>query len=388
MKYDFLNPPSRKGTSCYKWDFFEGDMPMWVADMDFQTAPEVIEALKKRVEHGIYGYAITPPSWAKAYQDFYHDIYHWDFPTEAVVFSLGVVPILSSSVRALTKVGDNVVIMPPVYNIFYNSIRNNGRNIYEVPLKENGDRYDFDYEGLEKAFALESTSLCILCNPGNPTARIWEKEELLALGKLAKKYNVIILSDEIHGPLTRPGKLYVPFLSVDPSFEEFSFTALSPTKAFNLAGIHTAALIAPNKELRAKVERQLNTDEVAEPNVFSCVASTTAFNQGRQWLEELREVLFTNRDIATKYINENIPLLRAYPGDATYLLWVDCGLLEQDSKKLLDYLSKEDGLIFNDGNSYGQGGEHHFRINLACPTAQLEKALKRLHEAVNKYGQI
>ena len=358
---------------------------MWVADMDFQTAPEIVSALSKRVDHGIYGYAMIPPSWAKAYQDFFHDIYHWDFASEAVVFALGVVPILSSSVRALTEVGDNVVIMPPVYNIFYNSIRNNKREILEVPLLDKGDRYDFDFDGLAKAFALPKTKLCILCNPGNPTARIWSKEELTKLAKLAKENNVIILSDEIHGPLTRPNKLYVPFLSIDPSFASFSYAAVAPTKAFNLAGLHTAAMICPDEALRKKVERQLNTDEVAEPNIFSCIASTTALNQGREWLDQCREVLFDNRDFAYSYIKDEIPGLEPYPGDATYLLWVKCDQVEKNEKALCEYLEKEEGLVFNQGSSYGSGGEGYIRINVACPRARLEEGLRRLKEGVKKY---
>ena len=387
MKYDFKNPPSRKGTSCYKWDLFPGDYPMWVADMDFQTAPEIIEALKARVDHGIYGYAKIPDSWSKAYQDFYHDEYGWDFPKEGLVFALGVVPILSSSVRALTEVGDNVVLMPPVYNIFYNSIVNNKRNALEVPLVEREGKYFIDFGGIEAAFANPKTKLCFFCNPGNPVARIWNQEEINELAALGKKYGVIILSDEIHGPVTRPGVPYEPFLTAKKENEEIGFAAISPTKAFNLAGIHTAALVCPNKEIRAKVERQLNTDEVAEPNVFSTLAAETAWNQGRKWLKECKEVLFSNRDYATKFINEKIPGLHAYEGEATYLLWVDCKGIEPDSGKLLKYLQDEKGLVFNDGPHYGLGGENHFRINLACPKERLKEALVLLQEGVKAYGQ-
>ena len=384
MKYDFENPPSRKGTDCYKWDLFGVPHPMWVADMDFKTAPEIISALRKRVDHGIYGYAIIPDSWRQAYVDFYLRRYGWDFNAKDVVFSLGVVPILSSSVRALTKEGDNVVIMPPVYNIFYNSIYNNNRNALEVPLVDRDGVYYIDFGQIEAAFASPKTTLCILCNPGNPTARIWSKEELNELAALARKHHVIILSDEIHGAVTRPGKKYVPFLA-DKRNEDIAFAAVSPTKAFNLAGLHTAALVCPNDEIKTKVERQLNTDEVAEPNVFSCIAAETAFNEGEAWLDECLRVLFDNRDFATSYINKEIPGLKAYEGDATYLLWVDCSEVEPDAALLLKYIETKKGIVFNDGLHYGQGGQGHFRINLACPKKHLRETLALLKEAIEDY---
>ena len=387
MKYDFENPPSRKGTNCYKYDYVKGDLPMWVADMDFVTAPEIIEALRERVEHGIYGYATIPSSWKKAYKDYYQERYQWSFEEEDIVFALGVVAILSSSVRALTNVGDNVVILPPVYNIFYNSVVNNKRKVLEVPLVERDGHFLVDFGSVEAAFALPETSLCILCNPGNPTARIWSKEELNEFAALARKYNVVILSDEIHGLLTRPGKEYVPFLKAGEHNEDVGFAAISPTKAFNLAGIHTAALVCPSKAIKAKVERQLNTDEVAEPNVFSCVAAEAALTQGKQWLEQCREVLFSNRDYATAFIKENIPGLIPYEGDATYLLWVDHKRVEPDSEKLCQYLEEKEGLVFNVGPHYGKGGEGHLRINLACPRARLEEGLRRLKEGVDSYGK-
>ncbi len=386
MKYDFVNPPSRKGSDCYKYDYVKGDLPMWVADMDFQTAPEIREALIKRVEHGIFGYSIVPEAWNAAYVSFYKDLFNWEINPKDLVFALGVVPILSSSVRALTKAGDNVVIMPPVYNIFYNSIINNKRNPLEVPLVEKEGRYYLDFGAIESAFSRPETSLCIFCNPGNPSARIWSKEEINVLASLARKHNVIVLSDEIHGPITRPGTPYVPFLNAKEDNKDVAFAAISPTKAFNLAGIHTAAMVCPNKEIREKVERQLNTDEVAEPNAFSCVAAISAFNEGREWLKQCNELLFSNRDYAFKFIKENLPSLRAYEGDATYLLWVDCSNVDKEEKRLLTYLEEKCGLVFNGGSHYGKGGEGHFRINLACPRAKLEEGLKRLKQGLEDYA--
>lgn len=385
MKYDFEHAPNRKGTSCYKYDSVKGDLPMWVADMDFVTAPEILEALSKRLSHGVFGYAMIPTSWNEAYRRYFKDRYGWEFKNEDMAFCLGVVPVLSCTVRALTKEGDNVVILPPVYNVFYASIRNNKRVVCEVPLIEKEGQFYIDFGKIEAAFASPKTSLCILCNPGNPTARIWSKEELNELASLARKHGVTILSDEIHGPLTRPGKDYVPFLLADPHNKDVGFAAISPTKSFNLAGIHTAAIVSPNHAYLKQMTTQFNTDEVGEPNVFSCVAAEAAWNKGREWLEECRKVLFDNRDYATTFINENIPGLYAYEGDATYLLWVDHKEVEPDTAKLLAYLEEKQGLVFNDGPHYGSGGESHLRINLACPRSTLEEGLRRLKEGIAEY---
>ena len=384
MKYDFDKVVYRRGTGAIKWDVKENELPMWVADMDFEAAPAIREALAKRVEHGIFGYAECPDSWYRAYIDFFHDVHGLEISKDSLLFCLGVVPTLSSSVRALTEAGDEVVVMPPVYNIFYNSIRNSHRVIVEVPLKKEGEVYMMDYEGLEKAFSSPKCKLCFFCNPGNPVARIWEKEEIGRLIEIAKRHHVIILSDEIHGEITRPGHPYVPFLSVDGA-EEVGYAAVSPTKCFNLAGIHTSAIIISNEDIRAKVNRQINTDEVAEPNVFSCVAAEAAFNGGREWLEQMKEYVFANRDYAENYINSHIKGLRALHGDATYLLWIDCREISGNSAPFLKFLREKTGLFLNDGSAYGKTGDGYLRMNLATTRANVEDGLKRLEEGVRLF---
>jgi len=384
MKYDFDEIVDRRHTGAIKWGVGENELPMWVADMDFKACPEIRKALEERISHGVFGYTVGGEEWYRSYCSFYKDRHGWDIDPEHLLFCLGVVPTLSSSVRALTEIGDEVVLMPPVYNIFYNSIRNNHRIIKEVPLLKEGENYSLDYEGLEKAFASPKCKLCFFCNPGNPVARIFEKEEIAKLIALAKKHHVIILSDEIHGEITRPGKSYVPFLTV-PQAEEVGFAAISPTKCFNLAGIHTSAIVIPDEEIRAKVNRQINTDEVAEPNVLSCVASIAAFNNGREWLDEMREYVFANRDFAETFINENIPELRAYHGDATYLLWIDCSKIAVDAKDFLEFLRKETGLFLNVGKAYGKGGESFARMNLATTRKNVLDGLNRLKEGVSSY---
>ena len=375
---------NRRGSGSIKWDVKENELPMWVADMDFKAPECVREALAKRVEHGVFGYTEPGKEWREAYVNFYHDLYHWDINPEDLIFSLGVVAIVSSSVRALTKAGDQVVVLTPVYNIFFNSIVNNKRVPVQVPLLLENGEYSLDYDGIEKAFAEEKTKLCIFCNPHNPVGKIYSAEELMRLAELARKHGVIILSDEIHGLVTRPGRPYVPFLSLS-GVNDVVYSAFSPTKAFNLAGIHTAAMAIPNQDIRALVERQLNTDEVAEPNVFSCVASIAALNEGRDWLKRMQEYVYANRDYAEDFIKKYIPELTPIHGDATYLLWVDCRKISADSGLFLDYLRQNTGLFLSKGEAYGQGGEGFIRINLACPLSRVKEGMTRLKEGVSLF---
>ena len=371
----------RRNSGSIKWDVGENELPMWVADMDFKTAPCVIEALQKRLSHGVYGYCMPDDSWANAYASFYARRYGWKLDPKDLFFSLGVVPTLSSSVRALCEKGDEVVIFPPVYNIFYNSIRNNGCSIKEVPLIEKDGQYYLNYPAIETAFSSNRAKLCIFCNPHNPVGRIWEKEELKELHRLAAKHGVIILSDEIHGLVTKKEHPYIPYLSI-PGVEDCVYSAISPTKAFNLAGIHTSAIAIPNQEIRAKVERRLNTDECAEPNVFSCVASTSALNDGEEWLDEMNEYVFKNRAFAEEFIKNEIPELRVIHGEATYLLWVDCHGVPFTGESFAAFVREKTGLFISDGAVYGKGGEGFVRINLACPLERVKDGLQRLKAAI------
>ena len=377
---------SRRGSGSIKWDVKENELPMWVADMDFKAPECVRQALAKRVEHGVFGYTMPDDAWAEAYVRFYGDLFDYHINPEDLIFSLGVVPIISSSVRALVAPGEQVVVLTPVYNIFFNSIVNNKAVPVEVPLAYHDGVYSLDFPAIEEAFAQEKTKLCIFCNPHNPVGKIFSKEELSRLAELARIHHVLILSDEIHGPISRPGKPYVPFLSVE-GVEDVVYAALAPTKAFNLAGIHTAAVVIPNKEIRKKVERRLNTDEVAEPNVFSCVASTAAFNEGREWLRQMNEYVFASRDYAVDYIRREIPELLPIEAEATYRLWVDCRALTSDSGAFCDQLREETGLFVSKGLPYGQAGEGFIRINLACPRSLVEDGLKRLKRGVMSWKE-
>lgn len=375
----------RKSTNATKWNIKDGQLPLWIADMDFQVAYPIRKALSKRVKNGIYGYTDISDDFFKSYIKFYKERYDLKIEKQDMMFSLGVVPSISSTVRKLTNVGDNVVVLSPVYNIFYNSIVNNSRNVLEVELLKNGDDYSIDFENLEKAFKNEKTTLIIFCNPANPISKIWSKEDMIKLGKLAKENNVVVLSDEIHGFITRPNTKYTPFFSLNDTNKYNSVTCISVTKAFNLAGIHTSCILCPNKELYKKVNRQINTDEVAEPNVFSIVASNAALNESRDWLDKMREVVFENRDYVSNFINNNIPSLHVIKGDATYLLWIDCLRVEKDDKKLVEYLKEKTGLYLSSGSTYGKGGQGFLRMNVACPKSILNDALNRLKEGIGSY---
>ena len=385
MRYDFDKMTDRKGVGSLKWDVPEGELPMWVADMDFETAPEIVEALRARVEHGIFGYSVVTQDWYGAYQDWWSRRHHLEMEADWLVFCTGVVPALSSAVRKLTTVGENVLIQPPVYNIFYNSIGNNGRKILESPLKYDGREYSIDYEDLERKLADPQTTMMFLCNPHNPIGKIWDRETLARIGELCARHHVLVLSDEIHCDLTDPGCEYVPFASVSKTCRENSITFIAPTKTFNLAGLQTAAVMVPDAVLRHKLERGLNTDEVAEPNAFAVGGAVAAFNRGEGWLEELRVYLAGNKRQVRSFMEERLPEIKVVPSQATYLLWLDCSGITEDAGELTRFIRRDSGLYLTEGQEYGACGKQFIRLNPACPRRRLQEGLERLERSVRNY---
>lgn len=282
--YDFDKLTERRNTGSLKWDVTERELPMWVADMDFETAPEIREAISERAAHGIFGYNIVTEDWYDAYIGWWSRRHHITFERDWLIFCTGVVPAISSAVRKLTTVGENVLVQTPVYNIFFNSIRNNGRNILESPLVYDGREYHIDFADLEKKLSDPQTTLMLLCNPHNPVGKIWNRETLEKIGELCAKHHVLVLSDEIHCDMTDPGYEYIPFASVSETCRENSITCIAPTKTFSIPGIQTAAVMVPNPVIRHKLNRGLNTDEVAEPNSFAVCAAVAAFErESRGW---------------------------------------------------------------------------------------------------------
>ncbi len=385
-KFDSMT--NRRGTNSYKWDVGNDELPMWVADMDFRTSEEIIKALHDRVDHGIFGYNSVPSEWNKAIINWWDKRHNFKMDEEWLLFCTGVVPAISSVVRKVTTVGENVVIMTPIYNIFFNSIVNNGRNVLESTLEYENNEYHIDFDKLEKDLKDPQTTLLLLCNPHNPIGKIWDKETLIKIGELCYKHNVIVLSDEIHCDLTMEGNKYVPFASVSDVCRDNSITCMSPSKAFNLAGLKSAAISVPNPNLRHKVFRAINTDEVAEPNSFAIAGTIAAYDKGEAWLDELIDYVGSNIELVKDYINKEIPNIKAVSKNATYLLWLDCSSITNDTDDLSKFIRDNTGLYLSKGSQYGGNGNLFLRMNVACSKELLLDGLNRLKLGVNKYDTI
>ena len=382
MKCDFDNDPDRRKTNSIKWDVAANEIPLWVADMDFDTAPEIKSAILERANLGALGYADTNDEWRNAYIGWWKKRYDFEIKKEWLVFSTGVVPSISSSVRKLTTPGENILLLTPTYNIFFNSIVNNGRNPVQCQLKYDGENYEIDFEDLENKLSNRQTSMMILCNPQNPVGKIWSKELLSKIGELCARYNVVVFSDEIHCDITEPGKHYVPFASVSEICRNNCVMAVAPTKTFNIAGLSTSAVVVPDENLRHKVWRGLNTDECGEPNAFAVQAAVAAYTKSGPWLEELRNYIWENRRLAEDFIKAELPEIKVIKSDATYLMWVDVSGSGMNGHAFSGQLRAKTGLYINDGTHYGNGGENFVRINLATSKTIVQDALARLKSFV------
>ncbi|MBQ2576348.1 MAG: pyridoxal phosphate-dependent aminotransferase [Lachnospiraceae bacterium] len=387
MAYDFDQVVDRRGSSSLKWDVKENELPMWVADMDFKASPCIREALEKRLAQGIYGYSIEPEEWAKSYVSWWQRRHGLQMKEEELVFVTGVVPAISSAVRKFTTPGEKVAVMTPVYNIFFNSIVNNGRTPLQCQLDYKDGAYSLNFASLEAVLSDPQVSLLILCNPQNPVGKIWSKEELATIGAMARKHGVLVFSDEIHCDLTDPGKEYVPFALASEENRMNSVTAMAPTKCFNIAGIQTAAVYAANPVLRHKIWRQINTDEVGEGNVFAADAAIAAFNEGEPWLEELRAYIYENKQYVYQFVKEHLPKVHAVPQDCTYLMWLDVRAYigeGETSKGLAQRIREKTGLYLSNGRQYRGDGDFFLRLNVACPRVTLEDGLLRLKKGLEE----
>ncbi len=388
MSYDFDTVVDRRGTGSLKWSIAgENELPMWVADMDFPTAPEVRAAIQRVLDHGVFGYTDLPDAWYTSIMDWWNDRHGLPIEKDWLVFSAGVIPTLSSSVRRFTAPAENVLVQTPVYNMFFNCIRNNGRNILENPLRYDkaSASYSIDWEDLSEKLADPQTRMLFLCNPHNPVGKIWEKDTLARIGELSAAHHVLVVSDEIHCDLTEPGRGYVPFASVSETCRENSITCIAPTKAFNLAGLQTSAVVVPDPALRHRIWRGLNNDEVGEANAFATAVSIAAFTEGGAWLEELNAYIAANRKRVAEFVESELPQIRLVPGEATYLLWLDCTDLAAGRETTGAFIRRETGLILSDGSIYGECGAGFLRMNVACPRATLEDGLARLKAGIEAY---
>ncbi len=386
-KYNFDEMIDRSSHNSLKWDIRNNELPMWVADMDFRTAPGITDAIIKKATQGIYGYSVIPHSWEQAIGKWWLERHSFRIDPQWLVFCTGVVPAISSLVRRLTCTGENVVVQTPVYNIFFNSIVNNGRHILENPLLFCDGCYSIDFEDLERKLSHPETTMLLLCNPHNPVGKIWSREELARVGDLCQRHHVVVVSDEIHCDLTRPGYKYVPFASVSEVCRDISVTCIAPSKTFNMAGMQSAAIIAPNEFLRRRASRGFNTDEVAEPNIFAIDAAVAAYECGGEWLDELRDYLEESRMITAEFLEKNIPEAHLIASDATYLLWIDIRQLTTESERFAAFLRHHTGLWLTAGDHYGNNGKGFLRLNIACPHARLSDGLNRLKKGVEAFKQ-
>lgn len=389
MRYDFDKKIDRMNTASIKWDEVEnmyGDkeiLPMWVADMDFLAPAPVIEALKKRAEHGVFGYTTRSESYLESVVGWMEKRHQWTVEKDWLCHSPGVVSGLSLIVDAFTEPGDKVIVQPPVYYPFTNVVVKHGREVVNNPLKFEEGHYTMDFDDLKQKLD-PSVKLLILCSPHNPVGRVWTKEELTKLGDICLEQGVIVVSDEIHFDLIYKDYKHVPFASLSPDFASNSVTCTAPSKTFNLASLQTSNIIIPNDGLRDIYKKELETYSLGLPNAFGVVATEAAYREGDEWLEQCIDYVKGNLDFLTHYLETNLPKIKVIPPEGTYLVWLDCRELGLHEKKLEELMLKQAKVAFDEGYIFGPGGEGFTRINLACPRSVLEEGLRRVEKAVNR----
>lgn len=386
MTYDFDELINRRGTNSLKWDSAADPdvLPLWVADMDFRTAQPVIDALKRRVEHGIFGYTHVPDAFYESIIRWFARRHGWTMRREWMLYTSGVVPALSAVIKALTAPGDKVLVQTPVYNCFFSSIRNNGCTVEESPLIYENQTYRMDFDDLERRAADPRVKVMLLCNPHNPAGRVWTRDELARLGDICLRHGVTVVADEIHCELVMPGHAYTPYASVSEAMRHGSVTCLSPTKSFNMAGLQIAAIVSDDADVRRRIDRAININEVCDVNPFGIEATIAAYDEGEPWLLQLLDYLKGNYDFMCDYCREHLPAFPLTKLEGTYLVWMDCGVLGQPSEELEERLVDESRLWLNAGTMYGAAGEGFMRWNIACPRARLAEALERFTEFLNR----
>lgn len=385
MKYDFDTVMPRRGTNSYKWDSSaESDvLPMWVADMDFRTVPAIISALEKRVRHGIFGYVKVPVAYYDALTGWFERRHGFRIEKEWVLYTSGVVPALSAVIQALTHPGDKVIVQEPVYNCFFSSIRNNGCERISNNLVYRDGKYSIDFADLEVKAADPNAKLLLLCSPHNPAGRVWTRRELQRIGEICLRHNVTVVSDEIHCDLVYSGHMHIPFASLGEAYLRNSVTCTAPSKTFNLAGIQVANIIACDEDVRGRIDKALNINEVCEINCFAVEALIAAYNEGAGWLEDLKIYLHDNFLYLDAYIKRYVPGMKVVPLEATYLVWVDCSGFGLPSDEITATLLEEEMLWLNSGTIYGDAGEGFIRINIATQRENLIRGLEKIRK---KYG--
>lgn len=378
MKYDFDKTIDRRATNSYKWDSApEGALPMWVADMDFRTAPAIIDVLQKRVVHGIFGYTRVPDAYYDAVTSWFSRRHGWDIDREWIIYTSGVVPAVSAVIKALTVPGDKVIVQTPVYNCFFSSIRNNGCEIVSNPLRRTADTYEMDFDALERCAADPRAKVMLLCNPHNPAGRVWTPDELTRLGNICLRNGVTVVADEIHCELVYQGFKYTPFASLSDAFLHRSVTCVSPSKAFNIAGLQIANIVAFDNDLRSRIDKAININEVCDVNPFGVAATIAAYNEGEEWLNQLVDYLHGNYEAMAEFCRRELPEFSITRLEGTYLVWMDCSSLGMPSDALEHALLDDARLWLNAGTMYGAEGEGYMRWNIACPRSVMLDGLNR-----------
>lgn len=390
MEYDFSRPTDRRGTDSYKWDSApEADIiPLWVADMDFETFPAITEALQRRVAHGIFGYTRVPEAYYEAVCRWFGKRHGWHINREDIIYTSGVVPAVSAVIKALTLPGDQVIVQGPVYNCFFSSIRNNGCEMVSNSLIYNKEelRYEIDFDDLERKLKHERARLMLLCNPHNPGGRVWTRDELTRVAELCHKYGVRVVSDEIHCELTLYDNEYVPFGSLPDELSRDSITCCSPSKAFNTAGLQIANIVCRDAEVRNRIDRAININEVCDVNPFGVIALQAAYSdEGYEWLTQLRKYISANYDLLLERFARELPKCKVMRMEGTYLAWIDCSELHISSDEIEEMLMHENKVWVNAGSMYGAEGAAFIRINMACTSELLNEGITRIVNGLGAY---
>ena len=391
MKYNFDEIIPRRGTNSVKWDetSIEDVIPLWVADMDFRTFPPIIEALHRRVDHGVFGYTHVPRSY-------YESVIRWfgkrhglnGVVSADIIYTSGVVPAISAIIRGLTLPGDKVLVQTPVYNCFFSSIRNQGCIVEESHLVYENNTYTIDWDDFERKCSDSRVRIFLLCNPHNPAGRVWTEEELRRMGEICLKNGVFVIADEIHCELVMPGHYYTPFASLSPEFLHNTATCVAPTKAFNIAGLQIANIIVKDSYKRERIDRAINLHEVCDVNPFGVIATEVAYtDEGAEWLRQLNEYIAQNYDYLCQFIAGQLPQLCVVKLEGTYLCWVDCSALGVPSSVLVEHLLTKHGVWLNDGEMYGEKNLSFVRINLACPRVVLAEGLQRMAHGISSFAR-
>ena len=391
MTYNFDQCPDRRGTESVKWDLYPGTLPMWVADMDFAVAPEIREALQKRLDHGVFGYELVPDDYYEIMGRWFASRHGWEgIGRENMVPTTGVIAAYSAAIKAMTVPGDKVMVMTPCYNAFFPAIRNNKCVQLDCPLRFNGKQYIVDWDLFEQCAG--QARVLLLCNPHNPVGRVWTREELLLMAEICRRNGVFVISDEIHCELTYPGHDYTPWATLPAEYVKNSVSCISPTKAFNIAGIQIANIYAAEPDILKKMDRAINDNECCDVNVFGVTALKAAYGKGGSWLDELRNYLYHNARTVCCFLEDEIPGVVCPPLEGTYLMWLDCRWalrhgepLEGFSERLATFLREKHGLTLSTGTIYGAAGEGFERLNIACPRTRLLDGLERFKDGITAY---